>query len=337
MHLKYAKHIVEYHLTKLQELGYSRGEIAKITQLNVTKLISDPSYFEKSSHEIYKIIKLLYATPYHYEREIDDTLQAASTPALFNAYLLNSSSVVDLFNKLCKFSKVSYPSNTYWSEETDDSQIFCLQQHALERQFSTSQGFLFFAVKIVHTFLQNEDVFIHVGSTSAQFPDHKGFAKHINGDISYNQPYCYIKLAKTDTHPPANTYSRNIESYLEKQFTLQFAQVTPPNELKDLIVADIKSAMEKGHYSHIFNIDYTCTRYGISRATLYRKLQLAETSFTDIVEQLRQYEAKRLLTQSFLSLSEISERLGYSNLSAFNRAFKRWQNVSPTAFRDSEH
>lgn len=53
------------------------------------------------------------------------------------------------------------------------------------------------------------------------------------------------------------------------------------------------------------------------------------------LSDLKLQEAKVLLQQPEISLNEISNRLGYKNLSHFSRQFKRWTGLNPTEFRKS--
>jgi AraC-like DNA-binding protein len=46
-------------------------------------------------------------------------------------------------------------------------------------------------------------------------------------------------------------------------------------------------------------------------------------------------KARQLLTQSALSTSDIALLLGFSELSAFSRAFKRWSGMSPKHYREN--
>ena len=55
----------------------------------------------------------------------------------------------------------------------------------------------------------------------------------------------------------------------------------------------------------------------------------------DLVEEARKQKALDLLANSQLSLDDISEYLGYSDLANFTRAFKRWTEQTPTAYRKS--
>ena len=52
-----------------------------------------------------------------------------------------------------------------------------------------------------------------------------------------------------------------------------------------------------------------------------------------MVEDVRRDLALAYLKQRHLPFSEIAMLLGYSELSAFSRAFRRWTGASPRAYR----
>ncbi|WP_416311338.1 AraC family transcriptional regulator [Pseudomonas sp. W03] len=67
----------------------------------------------------------------------------------------------------------------------------------------------------------------------------------------------------------------------------------------------------------------------ISPRSLQRYLQSESTSFQNLLDETRQSMATRYMSDSSLSLTQLSELLGYSDLSAFSRAFTRWNGMSP--------
>lgn len=75
-------------------------------------------------------------------------------------------------------------------------------------------------------------------------------------------------------------------------------------------------------------------RLGMSERSLQRRLHERGTTFVAMLEQVRQTEAFRLLRGGTLRLgiAEIARRLGYSETSAFTRAFRRWTGSSPSAW-----
>jgi AraC-like DNA-binding protein len=71
----------------------------------------------------------------------------------------------------------------------------------------------------------------------------------------------------------------------------------------------------------------------LSSRTLQRRLQERGLVFQAILEDTRRELATRYLQDKTLSLTDIALLLGYSEQSAFNRAFKRWYNAPPKSYR----
>jgi AraC-like DNA-binding protein len=78
-------------------------------------------------------------------------------------------------------------------------------------------------------------------------------------------------------------------------------------------------------------------RIGMSRRTLARKLASEDLTFSEIAEELKGDLAKHYLTGSDVPISEIAWLLGYSEVSAFTHAFKRWTGMTPRQSRAQGH
>ncbi len=72
-------------------------------------------------------------------------------------------------------------------------------------------------------------------------------------------------------------------------------------------------------------------RLGISVATLRRRLDEEDVCFRDLVRQARFNKAEQLLSHG-RSVSQVCETLNYSDIRAFNRAFKKWKGLTPAEF-----
>ena len=70
-----------------------------------------------------------------------------------------------------------------------------------------------------------------------------------------------------------------------------------------------------------------------SARSLQRRLAVAGVSYQQLLDLARKDAAERYLTDSPLSIGEVAYLLGYSEPAAFNRAFRRWRNETPQAFR----
>lgn len=72
-----------------------------------------------------------------------------------------------------------------------------------------------------------------------------------------------------------------------------------------------------------------------SQRTLKRRLKDEGTSFSALLAEFRGALAKEMMKDDSLTLRDIAERLGFSDLSSFSQAFKRWYGVAPSAFRNN--
>src|SRR5262245_46936907 len=74
-------------------------------------------------------------------------------------------------------------------------------------------------------------------------------------------------------------------------------------------------------------------RLAVSVRTLHRSLAAEGTSYKRLLDQLRLDMAERHLRDDRMSVAEVAFLVGFSELSAFHRAFKRWTGRTPVAFR----
>ena len=73
----------------------------------------------------------------------------------------------------------------------------------------------------------------------------------------------------------------------------------------------------------------------MSSRKLQRQLKIAGTTFSALLNEVRQDLAQKYLRKEDTSMTEIAFLLGFSESSAFSRAFRRWMGVSPTAYREA--
>lgn len=87
------------------------------------------------------------------------------------------------------------------------------------------------------------------------------------------------------------------------------------------------------HCSAPPNTEQIARQLGLSVATLKRRLSDENTSVRELKERCRCELAYDLLGDRSLTLREISLRLGFSDTTAFSRAFKAWTGRVPSAIR----
>jgi AraC-like DNA-binding protein len=75
------------------------------------------------------------------------------------------------------------------------------------------------------------------------------------------------------------------------------------------------------------------SRLSLHERTLQRRLRAKGMAYSDVQDRVRHRLAKAWLRQSQMPIDEISERLGFADRRGFVRAFARWANMSPAAYR----
>jgi AraC-like DNA-binding protein len=80
-------------------------------------------------------------------------------------------------------------------------------------------------------------------------------------------------------------------------------------------------------------LDIVARELAMSSRTLQRRLDEEGTTFLEVLDGVREARARQELRQRDTPLVEIAERLGFSDLATFSRAFKRWTGEPPGLFR----
>ena len=71
----------------------------------------------------------------------------------------------------------------------------------------------------------------------------------------------------------------------------------------------------------------------MSPSTLRHRLQSEGQSYASIKDEIRRDLAIEMLLHGHSSVGDIAAQVGFSEPSAFHRAFRKWTSKSPAAFR----
>ena len=77
------------------------------------------------------------------------------------------------------------------------------------------------------------------------------------------------------------------------------------------------------------------TEWGVSPATLRRKLVAEGTGWQQVVDELRRDLAVRMLADGRRSVEQVAVSLGYLDASSLHRAFRKWTGAAPSAYRNA--
>lgn len=148
---------------------------------------------------------------------------------------------------------------------------------------------------------------------------------------------CPVRLGQAETRLYFNPASLGHETWhadlslqrLHEQIAEDKLEEVSRLELVDRVRRAISQSLEGGD----FGIDAIAARLGMTRRRLQVELASVETSYNSILNDYRLGLAEQLLC-STQSIENIVYLTGFSDPSAFYRAFRRWTGMTPTEFRE---
>lgn len=154
------------------------------------------------------------------------------------------------------------------------------------------------------------------------------FRSVIPGEINFNQPCnrlvfprAYLDLPLIMADPVATQLARE---QCERELISLSQQHNVSTQVRALI---------QDEAAGFLSVEAVAQRLHTSERTLKRQLAQENTSYSEILEDIRKQQAITLLEERELSIDRIADRLGYSDVANFTRAFKRWTGETPGQFR----
>lgn len=101
----------------------------------------------------------------------------------------------------------------------------------------------------------------------------------------------------------------------------------------DILAREVRRVLASRMAAGDTEIESVARTLATSTRSLQRRLAGAGFSYQQLLDNTRRDAAREYLSDARLSISEVAYLVGYSEPAAFIRAFKRWNGVSPQAFR----
>lgn len=120
-----------------------------------------------------------------------------------------------------------------------------------------------------------------------------------------------------------------ISTFFETHLEAELSQLEDDTPLDRQVRTQISQSLSEG----VPALSDIARCLGMSGRTLQRRLAEQGCSYQTLVDAARRQLAKRLLRQTDYSLIDVAFLTGFSEQSAFTRAFKRWAGQTPRAFR----
>jgi len=147
--------------------------------------------------------------------------------------------------------------------------------------------------------------------------------------IRVGHPWAGIRFDAKLLDRPMATADTMLESLMRHYGDLRLAAL--PVEQSEMM--QLRREIARGLVTGESTIEHLANATATSVRTLQRRLKQAGLSYSDLQDDVRKTLALNLLQNEALALTEIAFSLGYSDVSAFNHAFRRWVGRSPGDYR----
>lgn len=149
--------------------------------------------------------------------------------------------------------------------------------------------------------------------------------------VLFQQPENSIVFRTEDLLRPIAARDPYLQKVLINYADLSMSKTNREDSLQDRVKSYIISSLPSGETS----LDSAASELNMTRSTLYRQLKAEGTSFKELLLSTRQKMAKNHLSNGMTN-SQVAYLIGFSEPPAFQRAFKRWYNISPGDYRKSK-
>ena len=153
----------------------------------------------------------------------------------------------------------------------------------------------------------------------------------LRAKVRSGQPWAGIRFDAELLERPMKTADAAIERLMRHYGDLQLAGLETQRDELERLRRSVAQLVVAGDSS----VERLAQSLGWSVRTLQRRLAAQGLNYSDVLAQVRKTLALNLLENPSLGISQIAYVLGYSEVSTFNHAFRRWVGQPPRDYRNS--
>ncbi len=154
------------------------------------------------------------------------------------------------------------------------------------------------------------------------------YDRFFGGPIRFGAAENAFLLSRADADSLLPSSNKQLAAVFDKMLGEELAKID-----KSDVVARCRAAVLEYLTSGEVSAEDTAKQLHMSPRTLQRKLAEARLTYQQLVDETRKDLALRYIDDVKRSISDITFSLGFSQPSAFTRAFKRCTGLSPTDYR----
>ena len=245
---------------------------------------------------------------------------------------LCSSSVMEVTTFLDRYQRLLYGGYPGTLEIRDDA-LYCEWVPDHDRVVGESDEALISALIHLMRHLTGDQqlAYRRIGFMHETPADVELYEDFFDSEVSFGCRKLFLDAPIEILHLPIRRADPALQKVLVRQADERLASEAEGPDFMLQFKKALLKAIRKGQPTQQF----VAAQLNISSRTLHRRLESNDLSFRPILSGTRAQLAKEYLEANQLTLSEIALLLGFSDQSAFSRAFSRWTGKSPLAYRKS--
>jgi AraC-like DNA-binding protein len=205
-----------------------------------------------------------------------------------------------------------------------------IKGHALRVGRHAGEMFVTLVVRYLRELLAEDFAPREVGLAHAAPANASELEAYFRAPFHWNQSDNRVVIASALLDRPVISRDPTVFALLDKEAQQILAARAPADDTMTKLRAAIQRALDDGQP----DLAQIATAVAMSPRTIQRRLRAQETTFQDVLDSVRKDLAEGHMKNERLTLGDVAYLLGFSEISAFTRAFKRWTGMTPTAWRD---
>jgi AraC-like DNA-binding protein len=154
-------------------------------------------------------------------------------------------------------------------------------------------------------------------------------SKYFGCPIRYGAVCDELTLSAADLDLPFIEHNPEVLQLMTPGLTAAMREIEAPAGFCEQVTEVLKRALADGRPS----LQDLAAKLLQSERTLQRRLASEGTTFSALLNEARRQMGFQLLADTTLELKEVAYLLGYEDLNSYYRAFRQWENVSPSQWR----
>ena len=161
--------------------------------------------------------------------------------------------------------------------------------------------------------------------------DARALSRYFGCEVVEGAPQNAIVFKASDALAPFVTRNAELLDLLAPQFEEQLRQYKEEDSFVELVRRTIQDKLTGQRPS----VEVISQALHISPRTLQRRLQESGSSYQRVLDEARHLMARYYLGNSALELNEAAYLLGFEDPNSFGRAFRGWEGVPPSDWREA--